>query len=288
MSLSNHAISAISAFDRDDRARSRIHGNDIVKICALSDRRQLADVPRVSRAGTHCGRRAPAQRAGDADQRGVHLRHDASQAAQRAQAGVHRGVLRSARPHLPRRPRRRLQSQPRADARRARAADSDGPRGVRSARRADPHLRALRSRRCDRDADGEGGDGRLRGRDRHRRQGLLSARPRPHPRLQPERGGHVVRRGRGQGDVRRPSGSGRRRARLDGRHHRQHQGCARDRREGRDPVDHRVRIAREPDRTRLGGEAQALPRRAARQHRQRPSEPRARADPNGRAGRVRP
>ena len=36
-------------------------------------------------------------------------------------------------------------------------ADPDGPRRLRSARRADPHLRALRGRRCDRHAGGEGG-----------------------------------------------------------------------------------------------------------------------------------
>ena len=80
---------------------------------------------------------------------------------------LHRGVVRSAGPHLPRRPRRRLQGEPRADARRARRADPDGARRLRSARRADPHLRALRSRRCDRHADDEGGGGRLRRRDRH-------------------------------------------------------------------------------------------------------------------------
>ena len=164
-----------SCVNRTTARESAFTANDIVKICALSDRRQLADVPRVSRAGPHRGRRAPAQRAGDADQRGLHLRHDAAQAAQRAQAGVHRRVVRSARPHLPRRSRRRLQGQPRADAGRARGADPDGARRLRGARRADPHLRALRGRRCDRDAGGEGGGGRLRRRDRHRRQGLLSA-----------------------------------------------------------------------------------------------------------------
>ena len=56
------------------------------------------------------------------------------------------------------------------------AADPDGARRLRGARRADPHLRALRSRRCDRHAGGEGGGGRLRRRDRHDGQGLLSAR----------------------------------------------------------------------------------------------------------------
>ena len=91
-------------------------------------------------------------------------------------AGVHRGVVRSAGPHVSRRSRRRLQGQPRADARRPRRADSARARGVRSARRADPHLRALRSRRRDRHAGDAGGRGRLRRRDRHRRQGLLSAR----------------------------------------------------------------------------------------------------------------
>src|SRR5437867_2830823 len=128
VSLSNHAV---LAFKRRTRARIRIIANDIVKICALSDRRQLADVPRLSRAGPHDRRRTASQRARHADQCRVHLRHDAPQAPQRAQAGAHRGVLRFAGPDVPRRPRRRLQSQPRADAGRARRADPDGARGVR-------------------------------------------------------------------------------------------------------------------------------------------------------------
>ena len=59
------------------------------------------------------------------------------------------------------------------------------------------------------------------------RQGFLSARPRRHPRLQPARRGHLVRRGRREGEVRRRAGAGRRRAGADGRHDRQHQGRAR-------------------------------------------------------------
>ena len=72
-------------------------------------------------------------------------------------AAVHRRVVRSARPDVPRRHGHRLQGQPRADAAGSRRADSLGARGLRSAGRADPHLRALRGRRRDRHAGDEGG-----------------------------------------------------------------------------------------------------------------------------------
>ena len=57
-----------------------------------------------------------------------------------------------------------------------RRADSVGPRRLRSARRPDPHLRAVRGRRRHRHAGGEGRGRRVRGRDRDRRQGFLPAR----------------------------------------------------------------------------------------------------------------
>ena len=81
----------------------------------------------------------------------------------------------------------------------------------------------------------------LRRRDRHGRQGLLSARRRRHPRLQPARRRHVVRRGRRRREVRRAARSGRRRAGADGRQHRQHQGRAGHRREGRARADRDAR-----------------------------------------------
>ncbi len=260
-----------------------MNANDIVKICALSDRRQLADVPRVPRAHPHRGRRTAPQRAGHADQRGLHLRHDAPQAAPGAEARVHRRLVRSARTHLSRRPRRRLQSEPRADARRARAADSDGARRVRSDGRADPHLRALRGRRCDRDADAESRGRRVRGRHRDDGQGLLSARRRRRQGLQPARRRELVRRGGRQGEIRRRPRSRRRRAGADGRHDRQHQGRAGRRREGRARADRAVRIAREPARACGRGEEQAVPRGAAREHGSGAAEPRARAHPRRRA-----
>ena len=92
---------------------------------------------------------------------------------------------------------------------------------------------ALRSRRRDRDDGHEGCGGRLRGGDRHWRQGLLSARRRRHPRLQPARRRHLVRRDRRAGEVRRGAGPGRGRAGADGRHDRQRQGRAGHRRERR-------------------------------------------------------
>ena len=100
----------------------------------------------------------------------------------------------------------------------------------------------------------------LRGRDRHRRQGLLPARARRHQGLQPEGRGHLVRRRRREGEVRRRAGAGRRRARADGRLDRQHQGRAGHRREGRARADRDVRrlsrtCSRTPARSRTSGSA---------------------------------
>ena len=183
---------------------------------------------------------------------------------ERSPAAVHRRVVRSRRADVPRRHRHRLQGQPRADAGRSRRADPVGARGVRSDGRADPHVAALRGRRRDRDAGGQGGRAGLRRRDRHRRQGLLPARPRRPQGLQPEGRRHLVRRRRREGEVRRLAGAGRRRARADGRLDRQHQGRAGDRREGRARPDRGVRRSREPARARGRGQEQAPARRAAR------------------------
>ena len=84
-------------------------------------------------------------------------------------------------------------------------------------------------------------DGRVRGRHRHRRQGLLPAGTRRHQGLQPAGRRHVVRRRGREGKVRRRAGAGRRRARADGRLDRQHQGRAGHRREGRARPDREVR-----------------------------------------------
>ena len=87
-------------------------------------------------------------------------------------------------------------------------------------------------------------EGRPRG-DRDRRQGFLSACGRldRRPRLQPARRRRVVRRGRGEDEVRRRARAGRRRARVDGRLHRQHQGGPGHRREGRARSDCHARFA---------------------------------------------
>ena len=127
----------------------RITANDIVKISAalMSAKPVLYLIDGSSQMyrAYHAPIRtaeggAASQRAGHADQRRLHLRHDAAQAAQRAPAGVHRRVVRSAGPHVPRRSRRRLQGQPRADAGRARRADPAGARARarRSACRSSP------------------------------------------------------------------------------------------------------------------------------------------------------
>ena len=154
-----------------------------------------------------------------------------------------------------------------------------GARGVRSDGRADPHVEALRGRRRDRDAGGEGGGAGVRGGDRHRRQGLLPARARRHQGLQPEGRRHLVRRRRREGEVRRLARAGRRRARADGRLDRQHQGRARDRREGGARSDRGVRRSREPARPCGRGHEQAPARRAAESRRRRAAEPDAGAHP---------
>ena len=116
---------------------------------------------------------------------------------------------------------------------------------------------------------------RLRGRDRHRRQGLLPARARRHLGLQPARRRHLVRRRRREGEVRRRAGPGRRRARADGRLDRQHQGRARHRREGRARSDREVRrprgrCSRTPARSRTSATAKGCSNHAddARQSRE--------------------
>ena len=118
----------------------------------LPDRRQLADVSRVSRDA----RLRPDRSRRKVHPRRLHLRDDAAQADRRSPAAVHRRVVRSRRPDVPLRDGDRLQGQPRADAARSRRADPVGARGVRSDGRADPDLAALRGRRRDRHAGDAG------------------------------------------------------------------------------------------------------------------------------------
>ena len=146
----------------------------------------------------------------------------------RSPAAVHRRVVRSAGPTFRDDLVDRLQGQPRAD-----AADlAEQIPWVHEACEAlgVPILTvaALRGRRRDRHAgDARRVGGRLRGRDRHRRQGFLPAGRTTASGLQPARRRHLVRRRRREGEVRRRAGAGRRRARADGRLDRQHQGRAR-------------------------------------------------------------
>src|ERR1700737_3345682 len=90
--LPPHAETAIVTASAATTPPVRITANDIVQISALallghvrqirrvSDRRQLANVPRVSCAGPHRGGRSAEECGGTAPQRGLHLRHDAPQA----------------------------------------------------------------------------------------------------------------------------------------------------------------------------------------------------------------
>ena len=141
---------------------------------------------------------------------------------------------------------RRLQGQPRADAVRPRRTDRVRASGVRSARRAGADLRRFRGRRRDRHAGHARRGRRPAGRDRDGRQGFLSAGRRRHgrPRVQPARRRRVVRRRRGQDEIRRRPRAGGRRPRADGRLHRQHQRRSRHRREGRARADFDARLAR--------------------------------------------
>ena len=121
---------------------------------------------------------AAAQRAGPADQRRLHLRHDAAQAAQRAQAA-------STSPRRSICPGRTFRDDLAADYKANRApmpdelaaADPDGARAParRSACRSSPHERYEADDVIGTLAE-QAAAGGLRRRDRHRRQGLLSAR----------------------------------------------------------------------------------------------------------------
>ena len=134
---------------------------------------------------------------GKSDQRRVRLRDDAAQADQRSPAAVHRGVVRSRRADVPRRPRRPTT---RPTARRCRAISPSRSRWVHEACEA-MGVPILTSKRFEADdvigtlATKAAAAG-LRGRDRDRRQGLLPARPRRHQGLQPEGRRHLVRRRR--------------------------------------------------------------------------------------------
>ena len=247
----------------------------------LPDRRQQPDVPRVPRAA------ADDQRLRAGHPRGLRLRHDADEAHRRPQAGVHRRVVRPRRSDLPPRPRRRLQGDAQPDADRPDRSGAARAPGLPRARGADPDDGSLRSRRRHGHARPPGRGARLRGRARHRRQGLLPAGGRPDQGLQPARPWHVVRRRGREAEVRRAARAGDRRAGADGRHVRQRQGRARHRREGRARSDHGVRIARGAARAGRRGPAEALSRSAARPRRGCASEPGAGHDPHRLPGDVR-
>ncbi len=230
-------------------------------------RRQLADVSRLPRDPRPHRARWPF------DERRLRLLGDAAQAARRSPAGVHRRLLRSRGSDVPRGAVGRLQGKPCADAVRSGRAGPAGAGSLRGPRRARAHIGTLRGRRRDRHADDAGAVGRLRGGDRHRRQGFLPAGRWRRARVQPaQRGDLVRRRGRGR-EVRRAARSSGGRAGPDGRQHRQHQGRARHRREGRPRSDRDLRVARRATRRRPGGSPEAVPRGAPRPRRSGPVEP---------------
>ena len=161
--------------------------------------------------------------------------------------------------------RRRLQGQPRRDARRPRRADQLGPRGLRGAGRPDPHRAGLRGRRRDR----HGGEARRRRADSTSRScrstrtsssscttGIRVYDPREDGAWFDEA---AVRR-----EVRRPAIPGRRRARARRRHERQRRRRAGHRQEGRHRPDHAVRQPRRAARQRRRADAAQVPRGAAR------------------------
>ena len=159
----------------------------------VPDRRQFADVPRLSRDA----RRRPERPRRQDHARGLHLRDDAAQADSGSSAAVHRAP-RSICPGATFRD--DLVSDYKANRAPMPPDLAEQIPWVHEACEAlgvpDHHLRALRGRRRDRHAGDEGGGGGLRGRDRHRRQGLLSAGARRHQGLQPARRRHLVRRRR--------------------------------------------------------------------------------------------
>ena len=182
----------------------------------------------------------------------------------------------------------RLQGQPRADARRARRADSAGARGLRSARRADPHLEALRGRRCDRHAGDEGG-GRRASRSRS------SPATRTSFSSSATASASTTRATKARGTT--PTASRRSSASrpeqvvdvlaLMGDTIDNIKGVPGIGEKGARELIATYGIAREPARARRRGHEQALPRRPARPRRRRAAEPRAGAHPHRRAGRVR-
>ena len=159
---------------------------------------------------------------------------------ERSPAALHRRVVRSGGPDVPRHARRRLQGQPRGDARRPGRTDQLGARGVRSAGRADRHRAGLRGRRCDRHAGARarpeaGFEVAIVSIDKD----FFQLVRRRHPRLRPARGRRLVRRGGGRREIRRRAVAGGRRARARRRHQRQRRRRARRRQEGRDRSDQR-------------------------------------------------
>ncbi len=103
----------------------------------------------------------------------------------------------------------------------------------------------------------------------------------------PREEGTLVRRGRGQGEVRRPARSGGRRPGADGRHHRQRQGSARHRGEGCARSDLQLRHARRAARARRRGPAEEVSRGADGSRGGGPEQPRAASNPHRRPGRLR-
>ena len=196
----------ISSWRRTSRPPSRITPPD-----AFPDRRQLADVPRVSRVSRQ--RTVEPGRAHDA--RGVCLRDDAAEADCRITSrATSAASFDLARPDVSR-------SDLRTTTRRNRAAMPDDlaeqinwvhqaceamgvPIVTAAGYEADDVIGTLAKQR---------GGRRVRGRDRLDRQGLLPAGRRRHPRLRPARGWRVVRRRRRRREVRRAAGAGGRRAR---------------------------------------------------------------------------
>ena len=148
-----------------------------------------------------------------------------------------------------------LQGEPRADAAGSGRADPVGARGVRGARRADPHLRAVRGRRRHRHAGDEGGAAGFEvaivtgDKDFFQlvHDGIKVYNPR-------DDGTWYDADGVKEKFGVRPD-AGRRRARADGRLDRQHQGRARHRRKGRARSDRHARHARGAARARRRGDA---------------------------------
>ena len=212
---------------------------------------------------------------GPAHQRRLRLHRDADQRPAGREADAGRGGVRPVRADLQARAVRRVQGRPDQGPGRVPQPDQPDLRGARRARHPAPVRPRLRGRRHHRHPRHPGQRGGRRRPHRHRRPRHLPAHRRPRDRAlqQPRRVRHEALRPRLPGrEVRADPGTVPRLRRPARRPERQPALHPRRRREDRDQVDRRVRLAREPGQPGRRGQGQGR-RRAPREPRQRAPQP---------------